>query len=355
MTMTLAAEAVDVPGGILRGCTVAQAGVEATGKYVMIDAEGHVTKDEAAAVRELPVWTDAKTLETLLAASAARARFKVREDHDDTIGATAGYAANFRAAGDRIVADVKVYENYRNRAVFLERVSTTPDQIGLSIDFLPSFELGNDRALMRIDRLDAVDIVDEGAITHRGLFLSAGVDSPEKGKPAPGKTNPPDPMPDEKKPATNDDVMSAMNKMADTITGCMTAMSAAITKMAAPAAPVPPAESDELKAVRAQVLALSSNVEKMTAERQKNERERMLLGYRGDRAKLGAAPDEMIRETVAKQKSFRELCIAKRTENTKLSAQEATQAVLRTDEGRAAYREQLISRGIAKPEQVGAN
>lgn len=357
LKLRLAAEEVDRQGGILKGCTVAQAGVEATGKFVMIDAEGRVTHEEAKAVRELPVWTDAKTLETLLAAAAARPRFKVREDHDDSIGARAGYAATFRAAGpDRVVADVKVYENYRHRDLVLETIAETPDQIGLSIDFLPSFELVDGKALMRVDRLDAVDLVDEGAITHKGLFLSAGVDSPENGKPASGKTEPARTMPDEKKPATNEDVMAAMNKMADTITGCMTAMTSAITAMAKPA-PAAAGASEEMSALKTQVTQLASSVDGLKQEKMKLEREAQLLRLRtpAQRAALGAAADEVIRDAVAKQKSFRELCLAHRAANQKMSAQESTQAVLRTEEGRAAYRAQLTARGIASPEQVGAN
>jgi hypothetical protein len=259
LRMRLAAESVDRVGRILRGCTVAQAGVEATGKFVMIDAEGRVTRDEARSVRELPVWTDEETLRTLLAASTERPRFKVREDHDDSVGARAGYAASFRAAGtDRVVADVKVYENYRNRELFLETVAETPDQIGLSIDFLPSFEIKGDRAFMRIDRLDAVDIVDEGAITHRGLFLSAGVDSPENGQASIGQPKPNETMPDA--PSNNSDVMTALNKMTETITGCMNAMTQAVAKMATPAAAAPAAAPEEMSALKQTVEQLSKSV-----------------------------------------------------------------------------------------------
>jgi hypothetical protein len=348
--MTLSAQSVDRTGGMIRGCTVAQAGVNATGKILMLDASGRPTHDEKLSVRELPVWTDAKTLETLMTAAAKRPRFKVREDHDDSVGARAGYAAGFRVVDDRVVADVKLYDAYRNRDLLLETIAENPDQIGLSIDFTPVFELTKDRALMRIESLDAVDVVDEGAITHRGLFLSAGVDSPGKGTPKPADNPEPPPT----MPTSNEDVMSAIGALSKTVSDCMTAMSAALQAKTA-AAPVAP--SEELKALRTSLdtLAASSkaNEDKLAliaTENAKMKRERQLLGYRGspeEKAKLGSATDDVIREALSKQKTFHQMCREKR-ETLKLSAQIAAMEVLRTPEGKAAYHESLVRKGIVK-------
>jgi hypothetical protein len=364
LKMRLAAESVDRDGGLIRGCTVAQAGVEATGKFLMLDAKGERTFDPEQCVRELPVWTDEKTLDTLMAAAAAAPRrVKAREDHDDSIGARAGYAGVFRKLGaDRVVADVKLYDNYRNRDLVLETIAETPDQIGLSIDFLPEFEIGVDKALMRVARLDAVDIVDEGAITHRGLFLSAGVDTGPKGSTAPGANNkPPSIMPEPVKPAeasANDQVLAAVGKLTETVTGCMAQMTAAITAMAKPAA-APAAESDGMRAVRSEMEKLAAAQTQLTTQLQsvqteniRLKNERLLLGYRGSREqreKLGAAPEETIRMELAKQKSFPELCRAER-DNLKCKAAEAAISVLRTEEGKAAYRAHLKNRGVIKPD-----
>lgn len=362
LRMTLAAQSVDKSGGLIRGCTVAQAGVAATGKILMLDASGKPTHDEKLAVRQLPVWTDEKTLATLLDAAKRRPRFKVREDHDDSVGARAGYSSGFRIDGDRVVADVKLYDAYRHRDLLLETIAENPEQIGLSIDFTPVFEIAKDRALMRVETLDAVDIVDDGAITHRGLFLSAGVDSAAKVTPNPADN--PEQPPTMPTPPTNEDVMGALSALTKTVTDCMTAMTAALSAKAAPAAAAP---SEELKALKTSLdtLAASSkaNEEKLHAlvsENSKMKRERALLGFRGspeERAKLGSATDDVIRDTLAKQKTFHQMCRETR-ETLKLSAQLAAQHVLRTPEGRAAYQASLIAKGVAKPEEtaaVGAN
>jgi hypothetical protein len=356
LKMKLAAESVDRVTGVLRGCTVAQAGVEATGKYIMVDAQGLRTFEEELCVRELPVWTDEKTLETLMtAAAAAPQRVKAREDHDDSIGARAGYAGAFRRIGnDRVIADVQLYKNYRNRDLVLETIAETPDQIGLSIDFLPEFEITGDRALMRVARLDAVDIVDEGAITHRGLFLSAGVDTATKGRNATGeKPEPSSKMPTE--PASNDQILSAMGKLTETVTGCMNAMTSALAKFAAP--PVPPTEPEGMSALRTQMQTLATTqtalTEQLTAVQKENLRlknERLLLGFRGtreQREQLGTSPEETVRQELAKQKTFTEMCRAHR-ETMKCKAIDASTAVLKTEEGRAAYRAHLQNRGVVR-------
>lgn len=175
LALQLIASAVDARTGTIRGVTVAQAGVEATGKYILLDADGNLTRDPAIARRRLQVVTDAKTLETLMvAANAAGGSSKSREDHDESLGARIGYADNFKLEGNRVVCDLHVFDSYRNRNLLLETAAKTPKEIGISIDMTPRWEIENGRALMRIEELMAVDVVDEGAITHDGLFLNRG-------------------------------------------------------------------------------------------------------------------------------------------------------------------------------------
>jgi hypothetical protein len=167
----LRATRVDSRTGVIVGATVAQAGVNAIGKFVLLDSKGQITRNESAAVRKVPCFTDDQTLQTLLtAAAAAGGKVKVRSDHSDTVEARAGFADNFRQDGDRIVADVHLFDSYRDRAVVLECATKTPEQIGLSVDMIPSFEIVGDKAFMRIKNLDAVDIVDAGAVTPNGLL-----------------------------------------------------------------------------------------------------------------------------------------------------------------------------------------
>src|SRR4051812_27503611 len=92
----LAAGSVDVNTGVIHACTVMKADVVAEGKFLMLDAAGAITRDEELCAKKLPVYTDAKTLDSLLiAAKEAGKRIKAREDHDDSVGARLGYACGF--------------------------------------------------------------------------------------------------------------------------------------------------------------------------------------------------------------------------------------------------------------------
>lgn len=224
--LQLAAGAVDAKTGIIRGVTVAQSGVEATGKFILLDAEGNLTRDPALAKRKLQVITDAKTLETLLAAAnAAGGSTKSREDHDESIGARIGFADNFKLEQGKVVCDLHVFDNYRNRDLLLETAAKTPKEIGVSIDMNPSFEIHNGRALMRIEELIAVDVVDEGAITHDGLFLNRSVDNSPKVKPE--ATQPSSSMADDQKQPTLQDCMSAISAL----TASVSALAGTVAEM----------------------------------------------------------------------------------------------------------------------------
>jgi hypothetical protein len=176
---------VDVAAGILRDVTVAKAGVIAEGKYLYLDKAGQPTRDPAAAVQRLAVTTDETTLDTLLAAvKDAGGKLRVRSDHDDALSARAGYATNFRKTGDLVICDIHLLDSYRDRGQVLEVSNETPELIGMSIDFEPSFFISKNSAAMRVEEIYAVDIVDAGAITPNGLYLSRGkVDKEPKDNP----------------------------------------------------------------------------------------------------------------------------------------------------------------------------
>lgn len=348
--------AVDSETGIIRGCTVMKANVPAIGKVVMLDSQGRLTRDEKLAVKKLPVFTDAKTLETLMTAAAeAGKRIKVREDHNDDIGARAGFSNAFQLiAGDRVTADLHLFKSYRNRAVMLETADQTPEEIGLSIDFDPEYELAADKALMRVKALHAVDIVDEGAVTPGGLLLHRGVDTAANNNSAADTTAAQ--LETEKNMAspTLDEIMSAVGALKGQIDAC----TAALSKLSA--APAPDAmtalrtDNEKLTAsIKEQGELLKSVVASQAAAR----KERALLGFKGndaERVRLAAGSAEDIEAAIAGKKNYLELVAAARAADSKLSAGDAHDKVRKTPEGAAAYEEHLLSRGVATREQLKA-
>jgi len=185
LRLVLAASTVDEKAGLISGATVAKSGVPAIGKFVFLKRDGTLTADAEAddVVEKLQVVTDDKTLDTLLAAiKDAGGRLKVRVDHDDSIGARVGYAEHFRRDGDRVSCDISAFDASPHRALVLETAKKDGANVGLSCDLTPTFEVIGGRAVMRVKAIKAVDIVDRGAITPDGLFLSARVDNETESK-----------------------------------------------------------------------------------------------------------------------------------------------------------------------------
>ena len=344
----LRASRVDAAAGVIYGATVAKAGVQATGKTLFLDSKGAITRDEKLAARKLPVFTDDKTLDTLMAAAAgAGPRVKVREDHDDSLGARAGYASAFVKTTDgRVTTDLRLFQEYRNRALVLETATETPSEIGLSIDFRPSFEIVGDKALMRVEELYAVDIVDEGAITPGGLLLSAGVDTTGKKETQNGKPEPTAQMP------TNEEIMAALKELAGNVGACM----AAVSKLTAAPAPAAPTDAmaafkDVTEKLSLQVTQMNDQLKVVIADNAKLKKERALLGFRGtpsERAAAAAAPGaEDIERMAANRKDYLAL-VREHREKTKCSAAAAHSAVQKTEEGAAAYALHLSARGVVR-------
>ncbi len=359
----LASAAVDEDTGVLKGVTVGKAGVQAKGKFVMLDAKGNITRDETKMAIKLPVFTDDRFLETLLgAAQDAGGKVKVRSDHDDTIGARAGYAKNFRRDGDRVACDLYLNKAYKDRDTVIETAVNSPELIGCSIDFIPTFDLERGKALMRVSDLSAVDIVDEGAVTPGGLFLSSRVDNENKDNAATAsELNPLTTMAkteDKKTPPTIDECMAAITEMAGQFAEFNTAMGAL---KAAPAA-ASMAAVDELKT---QLAAEKTARETLAAEQatfiteQKATianlaKERAALGLSAKDAKDLSASGEQEAERVrlaadkgnAKPKSYLDAVKAERSANSKLSAYEAHKSVQKAQPD--LYHDHLVSQGIAK-------
>lgn len=363
LLLRLASQKINAETGVMTEVTVAKAGVRAEGKFLWLDKDGKRTNDEELAVKKLPVFTDAKTLTTLLAASTAVGpRTKTREDHDDALESRIGFAYNFKAGSgefsDLVSADIHVFQAYRNRALLFETALHTPDQIGISIDFIPDFEIAGDRALMRVKKLEAVDIVDAGAITPDGLLLNAeSVDTPEKttAEKAASKSQPSEHM----AAPTLDEVMSALSKLSDTVGQCVAGLTA--LKAAAPAVA---GDSDALKAIKEEQVALAKTLkeesEKLSAATKANtdalanlRKERALLGLRAtdaERVQLSGKGAEEIEQLAASKKSYLDL-VTDRAATDKCSRAEAHGRVQRTDEGKVAYAKHLGTRGVYIPEK----
>jgi len=341
LSSRLSAEAVDTAHGIIRGCTVAKAGVQATGKFVMLDDRGQITRDPEEMASEVPVFTDETTLTTLMAAAkAAGKRIKVREDHVDEVGARAGYADAFKQTDDgRVIADIHLLKSYKHREVVLETSLETPEEIGLSIDFTPTFELREGKAFMRVSELHAVDIVDEGAITPDGLLLSASVDTERKFENARNST-PKNTMAADTSP--NTEILAAINNLAK-------AMSEGFAKMSAPAAaPATPATDPKVEEA---LKAANEAKEQLAAQKQEivqMKREKALLGFRGtseERAKLATAQPEEIEKVTAEKKDYLAL-VDERAAAAKCKRSEAHQWVMKNHPGE--YTAHLAAKGVVR-------
>lgn len=357
----LAAAVVDSASGILRGVTVAKADVKAKGKYVYLDAAGNIVKDPKLAKTKLPVFTDDEMLNTLMgAAQDAGGRVKVRSDHDDSLAARAGYATNFRKVEDRVVCDLHLNSSYRDRATVLETAQKTPDLMGCSIDFLPTFVITKDKALMRVSDLSAVDIVDEGAVTPGGMFMRTGVDKETDDELPNPEISPLTTMAakDDKKMPTIEECVAAMSAMQTAIDTLASSMKALTAQPVATMSAV-----DELKTTLAAFKAENEKLAKEQADfiTTQNEklatlaRERQALGLKaGDAKKLSEAEEQeaertrlaAVRDADAKKpKTYLALVEAKKAEG-KLSASECHRYVMSTNP--EAYRKHQIDTGIVR-------
>lgn len=275
----LGAGQVDSTAGILLSVTVAKSGVQATGKFVCLDTRGNITNDPRLAVDRIPIFTDEKTLTTLLgAAQDAKGRVKVRSDHDDTLDSRAGFATRFVRDGDRVACDLHLNDSYKDRAVVIETAVKTPELIGCSIDFKSSFEIKDGKAFMRVDELYAVDLVDEGAITHQGLFMGRGrVDNETKVERSPNNMS--------KTPPTAEDCMAAIDALSKSFKDELVAL---VAKMPSQQ---PPAETAAaVKELSTQLAAVKDEQAKFITEQKatiaKLAQERQSLGLSADKVKL---------------------------------------------------------------------
>lgn len=346
LRLVLAASTVDEKTGLISGATVAKAGVPAIGKFVYLRRDGSLTADPEAdgIVEKLQVVTDDKTLETMLAAiEVVGGRLKVRVDHDDSIGARVGYAEHFRRDGDRISCDISAFDSSPHRALVLETAKKDGANVGLSCDLTPTFEVIGGRAVMRVQAIKAVDIVDRGAITPGGLFLSARVDNETESKGDTPKTSTrSNTMPEETKEPTTAEIMSALSTLAGQVKECLSA----VAKLAAPPVAEKAAAEGELSA--AQLSAVSKVVnESIGAMKAEFGKEAAALGLKGGGVKLAAGAELEKKPADEKPKTYLELVDEKVAGSAgKLSRNDAHSMVM--NENRQAYLDHLTAKGIRK-------
>lgn len=340
LRIQLSAGTVDIATGIIHGATVAKANVPALGKFVMLDKAGAITRDPKQMAKKIPVFTDAKTLTTLMGAvQDAGGNLKVREDHDDAIGSRAGFIDAFKLSADsHVSADIHLFDAYRNRGVVLETTNKTPKKMGLSIDFVPSYEITEGKALMRIESIEAVDIVDAGAITPDGMFLSAGVDRRARNEKPRSQTQTDTQM-------TPEEMQAAMNKMMEPFLKGLDECKAALAKL------TPTSTTPDAAAMAAAIKPVTDQLATVTASLAAMKRERALLGFKGtstERQTLasGGATAEEIEKLNVGAKTYLE-AVEEHAKAEKCSKSAAHIHVQRAN--RELYAEHLKVKGVYDP------
>ena len=166
----LAPQAVDAESGMISGVSVITKGI----------AKGH------------DLIVDETTLaQVIKCGNAARNGIKVKVGHDSGVGEIVGRLTNFRADGDKVLADLELLATSPQRAFILELATKNPESVGLSISFQGKPEQGANGVMMaRCTSLRSVDLVDEPAANPDGLFEvavdeSAKVETPMQDTPKP--------------------------------------------------------------------------------------------------------------------------------------------------------------------------
>jgi len=166
----LAPQAVDAESGMISGVSVITKGI----------AKGH------------DLIVDETTLaQVIKCGNAARNGIKVKVGHDSGVGEIVGRLTNFRADGDKVLADLELLATSPQRAFILELATKNPESVGFSISFQGKPEQGANGVMMaRCSSLRSVDLVDEPAANPDGLFEaavdeSATVETPMQEEPKP--------------------------------------------------------------------------------------------------------------------------------------------------------------------------
>jgi hypothetical protein len=124
---------------------------------------------------------DAETLSQVVERGNEAGQVKVLSDHSSSISNIIGYLENFSLDGDRVRADLTLFQSHTGFSYFSELISTLPGQIGFSISFsgIPR-SLEDGTTLADVQSLYSVDLVLTPAANPTGIF-HALVDSKKDG------------------------------------------------------------------------------------------------------------------------------------------------------------------------------
>ncbi len=167
--LNLADGAIDEAAGIIRGVSIATAGVEALG-------HGEYS-DEGDLLREF--WTDGETLETMLAACLAVGEpVKAKLEHGTGLTETVGTFENFRIDGEHLRADFTAFPTSSAKDHLFALAGRIAKQFGVSVSAILSKAKSGAVDLMRCREVLSIDFVDEPAINAALFSRKNKVDSP---------------------------------------------------------------------------------------------------------------------------------------------------------------------------------
>lgn len=354
---------VDKQNGIIHGVTVMESGVFAQGHFLWVDGNGMEVPEGTPRAKKIKLATDDRTIASVMDVLKADGRARTRVNHSDLIQDRAGYSEGFEIEGNKLICDVNLFDSFQSRNLILETADKTPDLIGLSIDFNYTTEIAGDTGYLRAYKVNAVDIVDKGAVTPRGLFsvIQLGArNNKETENMANAKM---EAAPAKVEPVAGPDMAGIMAQLAD-ICG---KMGGYVAKMEAAANPPAeekkePAGAEETKPagephtepdgdeLKASVKALTEDVKKLRAEAIEQRKTFSALGVKpeaapkpsSDSASEPVKATDKAPEAVTATAQFK----AKIQENKakKMSASVATQTAMH--ENKELYAASLKERGI---------
>ncbi|HEY3837181.1 MAG TPA: hypothetical protein VGL72_11450 [Bryobacteraceae bacterium] len=133
-------------------------------------AKGHSCFDEANQ-QVVPMWIDAVTLQTVVAASLSYTNgLRVNAGHFTAITEAAARLNAFRVEGPKLRADMLLFRTYSQFDHLCELIATIPDTFGLSIDFSGPAEIRDGKGFARCEEIFSCDLVPSPAANEGGLF-----------------------------------------------------------------------------------------------------------------------------------------------------------------------------------------
>ena len=171
--LNLDPNAVDEEAGIIRGVSIATAGVQAIGHEMeVLDGDGNVIE-----TREW--WTDGETLQSMLEVIQSIGQpLKAKMEHGSGLAEIVGEFDNFRIEGDHLRADFQRYETSQYAPHLMTLAKRISKQFGVSVTATLHRLKSGAMDLMRAVDVDSADFVDNPAI-NAGLF-SKSIDKSQK-------------------------------------------------------------------------------------------------------------------------------------------------------------------------------